>query len=383
MEPSKRLRNIGFITFFLSGICAISSGVIVSLLQESCGFSFSMTGTLLSCMSIGNMAAAFLSGFLPRYLGVRKTVLILCAGYFIGYLATALTGLPVLLLTSFLLIGLAKGCALNRCTVLVGTNSSDRNRGMQVMHACYAVGAMLCPLLITILLRFSQTLPMIGIAIMGLLLWLIFFSAGLSRKPGRQTEKQQSDNAFLRSPTFWLLTALVFCQNAAETSVTGWLVTYYRDQNILSGALSSHTMTVMWGATLIARLLIAFVVPIRNNFKALFLMGLSCTALYAVLIPLRASVPAIMALFAFAFAMAGVNPMSTASLGKQISQESMAVLLPIGAVGAIVMPLIIGLVADTADLQTGMAMNLIPCAGIAVISGILLLRKAKSKDPVE
>ena len=179
MEPSKRLRNIGFITFFLSGICAISSGVIVSLLQESCGFSFSMTGTLLSCMSIGNMAAAFLSGFLPRYLGVRKTVLILCAGYFIGYLATALTGLPVLLLTSFLLIGLAKGCALNRCTVLVGTNSSDRNRGMQVMHACYAVGAMLCPLLITILLRFSQTLPMIGIAIMGLLLWLIFFSAGL------------------------------------------------------------------------------------------------------------------------------------------------------------------------------------------------------------
>ena len=43
-----RLRNAGFVTFFFSGICAISSGVVVSLLQEQYGFAYGMTGTPVS-----------------------------------------------------------------------------------------------------------------------------------------------------------------------------------------------------------------------------------------------------------------------------------------------------------------------------------------------
>ena len=33
-QRNTRLRNAGFVTFFFSGICTISSGVVVSLLQE-------------------------------------------------------------------------------------------------------------------------------------------------------------------------------------------------------------------------------------------------------------------------------------------------------------------------------------------------------------
>ena len=31
-------------------------------------------------------------------------------------------------------------------------------------------------------------------------------------------------------------TALLFCRNAAENSVTGWLVTYFKDSGILTAA---------------------------------------------------------------------------------------------------------------------------------------------------
>ena len=378
MEINRRLRNVGLTAFFLSGICAISSGVIVSVLQEKYGFSFSATGTLLSAMSIGNMAAAFLSGLLPAKIGQRRTVLLLCAGYGIGYLLSALSGWMALLLLAFLLVGLAKGCALNTCTVLVGANSLDRTKGLQVLHACYALGALLCPFLIAGLSGISLDLPMIGVALCGLLLWGVFAAGRLPSRPLKgKGEAGGASRAFLRSPVFWLLTALIFCQNAAETSVTGWLVTYYRQQEILNGSLSGYTMTIMWSATLIARLLIAFVVPIKKHFKALFFMGLGCTALYAAMIPLRTMGPALLALFCFAFAMAGVNPMTTASVGKAISPESMGVLLPVGALGAIVMPLVIGLVADRAGLQAGMLVNLIPCAGIAVLSAVLWRRNSE------
>ena len=70
----KRLEKTGYIAFFLSGICAISSGIIVSVLQQKYGFSYGMTGTLLSFMSIGNMVASFLSGILPTRIGTKKTV---------------------------------------------------------------------------------------------------------------------------------------------------------------------------------------------------------------------------------------------------------------------------------------------------------------------
>ena len=55
----RRWRNTGYITFFLSGICAISSGIIVSILQGKYEFDYGMTGTMLGLMSIGNMAASF------------------------------------------------------------------------------------------------------------------------------------------------------------------------------------------------------------------------------------------------------------------------------------------------------------------------------------
>lgn len=64
-QQSTGLRNAGFATFFFSGICSISAGMVVSLLQERYGFAYGMTGSLLSLLSIGNLLAGFLIGVLP------------------------------------------------------------------------------------------------------------------------------------------------------------------------------------------------------------------------------------------------------------------------------------------------------------------------------
>lgn len=378
MQRAKQLRNTGFITFMISGVCAISSGVVVSLLQEMYGFSFAMTGTLLSCMSIGNMAASFISGVLPSKIGTRNTVAILCSGYLIGYLLMTVSGAAAVLMAAFAIVGIAKGCGLNNCTVLVGNNSADRTKGMSLLHACYAFGALICPFVIALMTGVGQKAPMVAIAALGLVMWLIFMAARLPGRTGEAGKKEKLDLSFLRSTRFWLITGLLFCQNAAETSVTGWLVTYYRNQQILSGALSTYTVTIMWGATLIARLLIAFVFPIKNTFRALAVMGAGCTALYAAMIAAQQPVLAVCMLFAFAFAMAGVNPVAVAGVGKIMSPSSMGVMLPVGSLGAIIMPWIIGLVADGVSLQAGMLCNLAPCAGILILS--LVIRKTESEN---
>lgn len=383
-QKNPALRNAGFILFFLSGICAISSGVVVSILRDSYDLSFSSTGTLLSIMSAGNIVASFLAGVLPSKIGTKKAVLLLTIGYFLGYLLCAFTGVFGLLAIAFLIIGLAKGSAITNCNVLVSTNAIERTRAMNVLHACYAAGALLCPFLIQAFLGIDAHAPMIGIALAGLLMWFLFL---VTKLPDERTSTSTTTSAganaddhtfaFLRDSTFWILTALVFCQNAAEQSVNGWLVTYFKSEQILSGTLANYTVSIMWGSTLIARLLIAFVFPVKNLYKTLSIMGLGLTVLYAILVQMHTPVAASIALFLFAFAMAGVNPLAISGVGQMTSPASMGTLLSTAACGAILMPYIIGRIGDAISLQAGMAANLVPCVGILVLSLLMYHRTKK------
>ena len=204
------------------------------------------------------------------------------------------------------------------------------------------------------------------LAVLGLLLWLVYMGTPFAGKGAGK--KEVTDWSFLRSTRFWLLTGLLFCQNAAEQSVTGWMVTYFKGSGIIAGALAAYTVTVMWGATLVARLLIAFVFPFKQPRKAMVVMGVSCTIFYILLVQARSQGAAIVLLFAFAFSMAGLNPTAVASAGRMTSVTSMGIMLPVAASGAILMPWVIGKVAESAGLAVGMATNIVPCVGLIVFA---------------
>ena len=375
-QQNTRLRNAGFATFFFSGICAISAGVVVSLLQERYGFAYSMTGTLLSLMSVGNLLAGLLMGMLPSALGMKRSVLLLTIGYAVGYAIMGLTGAVALLAVAFFVVGIAKGSVINTCTILVSDNSADRTRGMNLMHSCYACGALLCPFLIAAAARVSTALAVFLLAALGVVLWLVYWKTPMEGKvKGR---KAAIDWSFLRSGRFWLLTGLLFCQNAAEQSVTGWMVTYFKGSGIIAGTLAAYTVTVMWGATLVARLLIAFVFPFKSPRKAMVVMAVTCTLFYVLLMRADSQPAAILLLFAFAFAMAGMNPTAVASAGRMTSVTSMGIMLPAASGGAILMPWVIGRVAERAGLAAGMAMNIVPCVGLIIFS-VLVERRSEQE----
>ena len=365
-QYNTKQRNTGFAAFFFSGICAISSGVIVSLLQEQIGFDYGMTGTLLSLMNIGNLIAGFAVGLLSGKLGMKRTVVILSIGYLLGYSLMATTGWVALLMVAFLMTGLAKGCTLNTCTLLVGNNCENRTRGMNLLHSCYALGALLCPFVISAAALVSGRLPMALLGVLGGILWLLF--AWVPMEDGRKAGQTGTDWSFLKSRKFWLLTGLLFCQNSAEMSVNGWMVTYFKGSGILTGVLSSYTVTVMWGATLIARLLIAFVFPLKKPEGAMIRMGIGCTLFYMIMMQASGQWMAILLLFAFSASMAGMNPTAVAAAGRMTSAASMVVMLPVASSGAILMPWITGIVANQIGLSAGMACNIVPCVGMLLFS---------------
>lgn len=370
MTNSIRKRNAGLTAFFFSGICAISTGVVVSLLQEQHGFDYGTTGTLLSLMNVGNLAAGFLAGILPGKIGMKTSVTLLAAGYAAGYMIMGFTGWVALLMAAFFLLGIAKGATLNTCTILVGDNSANRTAGMNLMHACYALGALLCPFFIAASAGFGPAVPMVVLAVCGAALWLVFLSAPMEDIVGKKGQKR-TDWSFLKSKRFWLLVGLIFCQNAAETGVTSWMVSYFKGSGIITGTLSAYTVTVMWGATLIARLLIAFVVPLKKPARSMIVMSLGCIGFYFVLMQAHTQVLAILLLFCFAFSMAGMNPTAVSLAGRMTSVTSIGVLLPVASSGAIIMPWFIGMAAERYGINAGMATNILPCVGLLIFSALV------------
>ena len=120
--------------------------------------------------------------------------------------------------------------------------------------------------------------------------------------------------------------------------------------------------------TLVARLLIAFVFPFKSPRKAMVGMSVLCTIFYVLLVMAHTQVMAIVLLFAFAFSMAGLNPTAVASAGRMTSVTSMGIMLPAASSGAILMPWIIGIVAEKAGLAAGMASNIVPCVGLIIFT---------------
>ena len=380
MNEQNRQYRSGIIAFSLSGICAISAGIIVSLLRDRYHFSFSLSGTLISTMSIGNMAALLISGILPASIGEMATTLLLSSGYCLGYMMMAVSGKPILLVIAFLLAGIAKGCTANKSTILVGKNAADRTRSLNLMNAGFSFGALLSSFMVSGLQKVNHTLPMIGLSVVGLVLWVNFLFSGL---PGREAvaggETKRYDNRFLKNTTFWLLAMLLFCQNAAEYTVNGWMVTYYKNERILTGVLAAYTVTVQWSVTLIARLLLAYAIKIRKPFKALAIMGTGLTVAYGLLLRMHTAVPALIALGLFSFSVAGVSPIAVACTGSMMNSASVGLLLAIGGIGGIAFPWLVGIIADAAGLRSGMAINLIPCIGMVVVP-VALMRKRKPED---
>ena len=61
-----------FFVFAVNGLYGMILGSMLPLISDEYGLSNTVSGTLLSAHSLGNLTAGFLAGILPVYLGRKK-----------------------------------------------------------------------------------------------------------------------------------------------------------------------------------------------------------------------------------------------------------------------------------------------------------------------
>lgn len=370
----KKWQTCAFLTMFFSGLCVTTSNIVVPMLREHWGLSYSNSGTMLAMLVVGSTVTGILAGILPGYIGERGSNLLLAVGIALGYGLLMLSGNVSVIYLSFALIGGAKGATINNGTLLLNRTSDNPVKSINLMHACYAIGGLICPFVVGVVSK-SWWHPLLVMCVLGVLDFLVFVWAGLStRRPDRAERRSQW--GFLKSRFFWLLVVALFFQCCSEQAVTGWVVSYFKDSGILSARFSDYTVTVVWGAMLLARLFIAFVLKIKDNFKALSVMTAAALVSYLLLLRSHTGGAALGTLFLFGLSVAGTNPTLMASIGKLLSPAALAVLLPVGGLGGIVMPYIVGAVAEVGGINAGMTCPLVSM--VLLLITLLLCRREQA-----
>ena len=374
-EENRSLLYRIYTIFFVSGMMSTVLGAILPALSSEYELSYSVSGTLLSAHQIGNLVAVFVAGFLPYAIGRKLSTSILASGIVLGLLLMTLTGNPFLLFVAFALTGVGRGTLSNITNVVVGESAAKKAAGLNFLHAAFAIGAFISPFIVIASAAFSWRTAPIVIALL-MLLVIIAVAVKLS---GTKGKKAKGDGGFPNTIGFWLNTAIMFFYLCAEASLTGWLVTYFRDEGIFPIAIATAMQSFLWIMILLGRLMCAAVSTKVNKNALILALGLAMTAFFIVMISSANPVIIVIAVLGVGFSMSGIYPTTLSTMENRYNSSTLATGTCIGTatIGAIIMPIIIGHVAESSGLSGGVATISIALFTMVILMIIKLVRSLK------
>ena len=368
-----------YFAFFASGAMTTLLGAILPEMGEVYNLDYAFRGVLLSAHQIGNLVAVIASGFIPYLIGRKRSTFILGLGIVLGLFLMTLTGNPILLFLAFALTGIGRGTMSNITNVVVGENAENKAAGLNLLHASFAVGAFISPFVAVAVIPASWRIaPWVFSLLMLITLLLIFFS----RLSSEKVKKEKGEGTIPRSFHFWLNTAIMFFYLCAEASLTGWLVTYFQDAGIFPDAVSTAMQSFLWIMILVGRLMCAVVSPRMNKNILILILGLMMTGFFILMITAENPVVIVIAVFLVGFSMSGIYPTTLSTMEKKYNSSTVATGLCIGTatVGAIIMPTIVGSVAESAGIKGGVATISVALAIMVILMIIKVITGRKVRN---
>ena len=346
--------------FAMNGMLALSIGSLLPFIRDAKGLDYAFAGMIVSLHSVGNLISSFVAGALPLKLGRKKSILVLNSFFALSYLVIILFDNSLLIALSFLLTGVARGATSNFGNTSINELAPGKASLLNGLHAMFAIGAFTFPLLLLGLTNVNPNNWIYAcwfLLFMGILSWVMYFCVPLENdKPGSGKKGGESGFGFFKEPLFYLCTLTLFFYLCAEQGVIGWMITYFKDTGLLPASYSQVTASLQWIMILVGRLLVAWASTKVHKEKLLVAMGFGLVGFFLLLL-LGGSTPLILfGIMGFGFSMAGIYPTVVSFAGRIIQKYSLAwsFMLTSASIGSILMPSIIGRIAETAGITSGM-----------------------------
>lgn len=374
-ENQKQNRQffLSYIVFMVNGMLALSIGSMLPFIRDARGLDYGFCGMIVSLHSVGNLLSSFFAGIVPAFLGKKKSILLFESFFAISFALILFGQNNFCLVLAFLMTGLARGAASNYCNAKINALAPGKAWIINGLHAMFSIGAFLFPILLTLITGTNAsnwTYACVMMLAVGVLAWFLYWMIpeDEEQKKLRKAEKSGEEKktaavsengswGFLKEPVFYLVIVTLFFYLCAEQGVIGWMITYFKDTELLSPSVSTITASVQWLMILFGRLTVAAVSLKVAKEKLLPVMGVGLVAFFILLIFSRTTFWIMAGIIGFGYSMAGVYPTTVSFAGKLIQKYPMAwsFILTLASLGSIVMPSVIGKIAETAGIAVGMS----------------------------
>lgn len=349
--------------YFVNGAAAQALGPFIPFLRAAYGLRYDLSGILLSCQSAGNFCAILLAGILPALLGRRKSILCTAVWMAVAYgLFAAGIGAPGVLVAACLMTGIARGGNVNFGNTMISTlPQAESTRGFNLLHAAFAMGAFLAPLL----LAGSAALwpgwgwrlaaGVLGVLCVG---QLAVYAAMPMPEAAPAAKSAGGGFAFLRRRQFWLGAGILFFYVSAEYAIVGWLVTYFQDAALLTAGQAQLMSSLLWVVIFAGRLLGARLSGRVAREWLLLADGVGVFGFFLLLFSARTPGLIAAGLLGTGLFMATVYPTAAAVGSDSIRGNDFAhsVMILIGASGGVIAPAAVGFVAERFGIRAGMGL---------------------------
>lgn len=362
-----------FYTFFVNGGLALILGAILPYMKNTYDLNYKIVGMLISIHSVGNLISSFMGGVLPVYIGRKKSIVLLSSTGVVAFVLMTLTGNPVLLLFAFFLTGISRGAVSNFNNTMVNEIATGEAWALNLLHSVFAIGAFIAPFIALFFVKDNPNgwkYAALTLAFFCLTEVLTYAFMNIPNNKHFQKEKKKMEWGFLKNKYYLTACAILFFYLCAEQAINGWLVTYFKESGILSGSIAQSMSALLWIVILFGRLLTAYLSKKMKKTSLLLISACGYVVFFVILILSRTIIPVTISIVGVGFCMSGLYPTTVASTGNIIKEYPMGLsfLLTFAGLGAILMPTIIGTIADHIGIIGGMSTVI-----IAVIITLLFI----------
>ena len=370
-KKENALMRATLFVFFVSGASSVLLGNLMPFLRQSYDISYAQAGLFLSLPSWGNIASIFIAGYLPSYIGRRKTVLLTSVWMAISFLLiTSGIGGIGLLAPACVMIGIARGGNTNFSNTMMSTLPGKKSAiGYNLLHGAFAAGAVLSPLALIACTKndaMGWKIMTSGIILLCLVQITVYSRMNL---PAENITKniRSVDRSFLKNKNFWLGAAILFFYVSVEYAIVNWLVTYFKDAGILSAEVSQLMSSLLWVVIFVGRMLGALLVGKISRKIILVADGIGLFVFFLLVFFSRSELPIFLGIMGVGLFMATIYTSALALGTQSIKGNDLGVstMVLVGSTGGIITPAVVGLVAEKAGIQMGM--------GVVVAVTVLLL----------
>jgi fucose permease len=358
------LAGIAFLAFVSLGLPDGVLGVAWPSMRSALGLGTGELGGLLAAAMVGYLVSASASGTLVARLGVGRLLLasnLVMTASSLGY---ALAPHRAVALGAALFAGLGGGA------IDAGINAYAARRFpprlVTWLHACYGVGAMLGPLLITGVMASGRSWR-VGYGILAVLLgaMALAFAATWSAwdTPGHGGDVAAvvpdapavSLGETMARPAVWLNMALFFVYAGLEVTAGQWMYTVFTEARGVDVGTAGLAVSGYWAALTLGRFAFG-ALAVHHSPERLLRVSLSIAPGTALLIWWTPQpIIGILGLAALGFAFAPIYPLLVAltpkRLGRRYVTQAVGLQVAGSYLGAAALPGIGGMLAATVGLE--------------------------------